>query len=150
MTIGRVGRSHGLDGSFVVENASENESLFEPGATVLAGGEPAQVAARKRAGGRLVVRLDRRVERGTALELERDHLPPPDEGSYYVADLIGLTVVDADGRTLGAVANVESGVANDVLALDSGLLLPMHEECVLSVDLAERRILVARGFADAE
>ena len=39
--IGRVGRPHGLDGSFVVERPSENERLFEPGTTLLAGGMPA-------------------------------------------------------------------------------------------------------------
>jgi ribosomal 30S subunit maturation factor RimM len=47
------------------------------------------------------------------------------------------------------VADVAPGVANDVLELDSGLLLPMVEECILSVDLDARKIVVARGFADA-
>ena len=40
------------------------------------------------------------------------------------------------------------GVANDVLELDSGVLLPMVEECVRSVDLTAGRIDVAQGFAD--
>jgi ribosomal 30S subunit maturation factor RimM len=39
------------------------------------------------------------------------------------------------------------GVANDVLELDSGLLLPLVEDCVLEVDLAARRVVVAPGFA---
>jgi ribosomal 30S subunit maturation factor RimM len=38
-------------------------------------------------------------------------------------------------------------VANDVLELDSGLALPMVEDCVLEVDLDERRIVVAQGFS---
>jgi 16S rRNA processing protein RimM len=148
--VGRVGRQHGLGGSFVVEHASENESLFEPGATLLAGGETAVVVERKRAGGRLVVRLDRTAERGAALEVPRDVLPKPEEDSYYVIDLVGLDVVEDGGRPLGRVKDISPGVANDVLELDSGLSLPMHEECVLNVDLPTRRILVARGFADAE
>ena len=40
-------------------------------------------------------------------------------------------------------------MANDVLELDSGVALPLHEACVLEVDLAGGRIVVARGFADA-
>ena len=48
------------------------------------------------------------------------------------------------------MADVAPGPANDALVLDSGLLLPMVEACVLDVDLEARRILVARGFADAE
>ena len=40
------------------------------------------------------------------------------------------------------------GVANDVLELDTGILLPMVEDCVRDIDLGARRILVAAGFAD--
>jgi 16S rRNA processing protein RimM len=75
-------------------------------------------------------------------------LPEPD--SYYVADLIGLAVEEEGGRALGAVVDVEPGVANDVLALDSGARLPVVEDCVREVDLEERRIVVARGFAAPE
>ena len=53
------------------------------------------------------------------------------------------------GGVLGVVTDVAPGVANDVLELDSGLLLPMVEECVLSVDLEARCILVAPGFSAA-
>ena len=47
---------------------------------------------------------------------------------------------------LGTVADVLPGVANDVLQLDSGLSLPMVEDCIRAVDLAEGRILIAPGF----
>jgi ribosomal 30S subunit maturation factor RimM len=40
------------------------------------------------------------------------------------------------------------GVANDVLELDNGLLLPLVEDCVRDVDLVQRRVVVAPGFAD--
>ena len=39
------------------------------------------------------------------------------------------------------------GLANDVLELDTGVLLPLVDACVLDVDLAAGRITVARGFA---
>ena len=150
IAVGRVGRPHGLGGAFFVERASENEVLFEPGATLLVGGEPAKVVERKRSGGRLVVRLDRRPERGATLEVPRETLPVPEEGSYYVTDLVGLEVLEEGGRRLGRVRDILTGVANDVLELDSGGALPMHEECILEVDLAAGRVLVARGFADGE
>jgi ribosomal 30S subunit maturation factor RimM len=51
---------------------------------------------------------------------------------------------------LGRVADVAAGVANDVLELDSGVALPMVEDCVLQVDVGQGRILVAPGFADPE
>jgi len=75
VTIGRVGRPHGLDGAFVVEAASEAHERWAPGAELIAAGEPARIVESKRSGGRLVVRLDRPVERGAALEVDRAALP---------------------------------------------------------------------------
>jgi 16S rRNA processing protein RimM len=147
VTIGRVGRPHGLDGSFVVENASEDLERFAPGASVLLDGEQAQVVESKRAGGRPVIRLDRPAERGSELQIQRAELPDPEVGSYYVFQLVGLDVEEDGGRELGKVTDVAPGVANDVLELDSGLALPLVEACVREVDLERRRILVAPGFA---
>jgi 16S rRNA processing protein RimM len=147
--VGRVGRPHGLDGSFVVEQPSDNGQLFDPGATLYADGAPVTVATRKRSGGRLVIRLEQGAERGAELAVPRSVLPEPRTDSYYVFQLRGLEVVEeGGGRRLGAVQEVVPGVANDVLELDSGVSLPMHEECIRQVDLAAGTIVVALGFAD--
>jgi 16S rRNA processing protein RimM len=146
--VGRVGRPHGLDGAFVVEHASEDASRFAVGATLIVEGVTATVVLSRRvSGGRPAIKLDRRVERSAELHVRRGDLPPPEEGSYYVADLIGLEVLEEGGTRLGVVAEVLPRIANDVLELDTGILLPLVEECVLEVDLEHRRVLVAPGFA---
>jgi 16S rRNA processing protein RimM len=149
VVVGRVGRPHGRDGSFVVEDASTAKERFAVGATLQVEGSPATVVESKRAGGRPVIRLDRVVERGIPLEVPKAELPPPAEDAYYVFQLVGLEVVDEDGESLGRVADVAPGVANDVLELDAGAALPLVGACVLAVDLEAGRILVARGFADS-
>ena len=146
--VGRVGRPHGLDGAFVVENASDDRRWWTTGARLIAGGEPVEVVAHRRSSGRPVIKLDRHVERGATLEVERDALPATAEDEYYAFELVGLEVVEETGRALGTVKLVDAGVANDVLELDSGVLLPLVEDCVLAIDLDARRITVARGFAD--
>jgi len=148
VVVGRVGKSHGLDGSFVVEHASETSELFAVGATLIADGEPAEVVASKQARGRPVIRLARRVARGTELRVRLDALSPTAEDEYYVFQLVGLRVEQEGGAVLGTVVDVAPGVANDVLELDSGIALPMVEDCVLGVDLAAGRILIAPGFVD--
>jgi 16S rRNA processing protein RimM len=148
ISVGRVGRSHGRDGSFVVDQASEDPERFAPGARVYIDGEPAKVAEAKRAGKRLVVRLDREAPRGAVLSVPRGDLPAPGEDEYYVFQLVGLNVDEEGGRSLGRVEDVAPGVANDVLELDTGIALPLVEDCVLSVDLERGRILVAQGFAE--
>jgi len=147
VAIGRVGKPHGLDGSFYVEQPSADERWWKTGATFLAGGTRVEVVGARRAQGRPVVKLDRAVERGAQLEVERSALPPTDDDEFYVFQLIGLSVVEETGRELGSVEDVTPGVANDVLTLDTGVLLPMVEDCIRSVDVGAGRIVVAPGFA---
>ncbi|HEY3543851.1 MAG TPA: ribosome maturation factor RimM [Gaiellaceae bacterium] len=151
VAIGRVGRPHGLDGSFFVEGASDREGAFAVGTVLVAGGEPATIVGSKRgAQGRPVIRLDRTVARGTTLSVPRDALPQLPEDEYYAFQLVGLGVEEEGGRQLGRVADVLNYPANDVLELDSGVSLPLVEACVRQVDLAGGRIVVAQGFADPE
>jgi 16S rRNA processing protein RimM len=145
--VGKVGRPHGLDGAFVVEEASDDPDRFAVGATLLVDGEPAQIVESKRAGGRPVIRFDRDVTRGAPLEVERTDLPEPEEDEYYAFQLVGLEVEEAGGRKLGRVTEVSTGPANDVLELDTGLALPLVDACVQEVDLDAGRILVQPGFS---
>ena len=147
VSVGRVGRPHGLAGAFAVERASEDPGRLARGVVVHVGGEPATIVESKRSGGRLVIRLDRRAERGADLLVRRAELPPPDEDSYYVFQLVGLRAEEAGGRELGRVEDVEPGIANDVLVLDSGLRLPLVDACVGNVDLEAGTIEVNPGFA---
>ena len=151
VSIGRVGRPHGLDGSFFVEGPSTRPDAFLKGAVVYVGGEPAKIVVSKRGSqGRPVIRLDRRPERGALLEVPRAELPPLEEGEYYTFQLVGLRVEEEGGRVLGQVADVLDYPANDVLELDSGLSLPLVEACVRQVDIERGRIVIAPGFADPE
>jgi 16S rRNA processing protein RimM len=144
--VGKVGKPHGLGGAFFVEEASEDPERFAEGATLLVGGEAARVVESKRAGGRPVIRLDRKVPRGTAIEIDRDALPEPGEGEYYAFQLVGLDVEEEGGAKLGRVTEVSTGPANDVLELDTGLALPLVDACVREVDLDGGRIVVRTGF----
>jgi 16S rRNA processing protein RimM len=149
--IGRVGRPHGLDGSFFVEGASDREGAFAVGVVVRVADEEFEIVASKHgAQGRPVIRLDRPVSRGATLSVSRDALPELPDDEYYIFELVGLLVVEEGGRELGRVRDVLDYPANDVLELDSGASLPLVEACVREVDLAGGRIVVAPGFADPE
>ena len=146
--IGRVGRPHGIDGAFFVEQPSDDKRWWKTGATFFAGGTPVEVVGHRMSSGRPVIKLDKHVERGSLLEVERDALPTTEEDEYYAFELLGLEVVEESGRSLGTVKVVISGVANDVLELDTNVLLPMVEDCIRSIDLDAKRITVAEGFAE--
>ena len=149
--IGKVGRPHGLDGSFFVEGASDRAGAFKVGTSLQVGDDVYEIVSSKHgAQGRPVIRLDRAVPRGATLTVPRDSLPALEEDEYYAFQLVGLAVEEEGGRSLGRVREVLDYPANDVLELDSGVSLPLVEACVRQVDLAGGRIVVAAGFADPE
>jgi 16S rRNA processing protein RimM len=146
--IGKIGRPHGIDGSFFVEQPSDDARWWKTGATFLAGGQRVEVVAHRTASGRPVIKLDPPAERGAPLEVERDELPATEEDEYYAFELVGLAVVEENGRELGTVEAVNPGIANDVLVLTGGVLLPMVEDCIKHIDLDAQRIEIAVGFAE--
>src|ERR1044072_9409911 len=52
--------------------------------------------------------------RGQLVEIDRDKLPPLEEGEYYHADLVGLPCVSVGGEALGPVVAVENFGAGDL------------------------------------
>jgi 16S rRNA processing protein RimM len=149
--IGKVGKPHGLDGSFFVEGPSDRPDAFARGAIVHVDGVPAEIVVSKRgAQGRPVIKLERAVARGATLAVPRAELPALGEDEYYTFQLVGLVVEEEGGRELGRVRDVLEYPANDVLELDSGASLPLVGACVRQVDLAGGRIVIAPGFADPE
>ncbi|RDC74809.1 16S rRNA processing protein RimM [Rhodovulum sp. 12E13] len=84
--------------------------------------------------------------RGTRLYADRAALPPPEEGEYYHADLIGLEVRDTGGHLLGHVRAIHDHGAGDLLevhgpGLKQTVLLPFTHEAVPTVDIAGGKIV---------
>ncbi len=147
MPVGRVGRPHGLDGAFVVEQGSDDAGRYAVGAELHVDGVPAKVMVSRRVGrGRHAIRLDRAVERGTTLTVLRIQLPPLPEGEFYAFEIIGLRVEEVGGRQCGIVKDVLPGPANDNLELEDGTLVPMIEDAIAAIDPAEGVVLLNPDF----
>jgi len=84
--------------------------------------------------------------RGAHVGVPRECLPPPDADEYYRADLVGMSVVNRDGRMLGLVVDfVDSGAHPIVrVAADDGAerLIPWVAQYVDRVDVDAGRIEV--------
>jgi 16S rRNA processing protein RimM len=144
---GRVGRPHGLDGSFYVEQAGHE--LVE-GTELLIGDRRSTVVRRAGSGDRPLIRVDGVDDRDGAQALRGQALLVPggreDLGpdEWYDDDLIGCVV-----EGLGEVRAVLHGPSCDVLEVgDRAVLVPLVRDAVLSVDLADRRIEVDHDFLD--
>ena len=85
--------------------------------------------------------------KGKDLLVTRENAVPLEEGEYFIADLIDLDVVDEDGNKLGILYDVMQTGANDVYVVknqENGkeILLPGIEECILDINLEEKKITV--------
>ena len=85
-----------------------------------------------------------------------DRVPLP-HSTYYISDLIGCDIVEADGRALGRVRDVEfagegvAGTPNLVIDSASGeLLIPLAQEICTNIDIAAQRItaVLPEGLLD--
>jgi 16S rRNA processing protein RimM len=83
--------------------------------------------------------------KGKYLEVDRDNLARLEEGQFYVFDIIGCKVLEADGSMLGEVVEVLSPGAHDVYVVkgDKGeILIPAVKEMVKEINIREKIISV--------
>ncbi len=85
--------------------------------------------------------------RGIELYLDRNALPPPEQGEYYQADLIGLAVQDKAGAALGVVRAVVEYGAGPLLEIvrpdaTKTVLVPFTKAVVVRVDMAGGQVVL--------
>lgn len=143
--IGRVGKAHGLDGSFYVARASHP---LPKGMTVTVAGRPARIERRGGTDDRPLIRLSGVEDRDRAAALTGETLladvadAPLDADEYLTADLLGCEVPG-----LGQVTRVVEAPSCDVLEVGpDGTLVPFISDAIRRVDLEARRIDVDRAF----
>ena len=139
VSAGRVGRAHGRDGSFYVENPS---GAFEVGSRVCVAGAEREVIRRAGTDKRPLIKLagidDADALRGELLLAEQEL----EEGEYLVSDLVGCEVTG-----LGRVERVVAGPSCDVLEVGpDAVLVPFVSDAVRRVDLESRIIEIDRDF----
>ena len=81
----------------------------------------------------------------TRLYVERGRLPPPEQDEFYLADLVGLRALGADGAPLGRVGAVHDYGAGASLEIERdgpALIVPFTRACVPEVDTAAGQVVV--------
>lgn len=84
--------------------------------------------------------------RGKDLLIHREDAVELEEGEYFIFDLIDSTVYTEDGKELGTLIEIMTTAANDVYVVKTlagkELLIPSIKECILDVDVANKKIVV--------
>lgn len=143
VSAGRVGRAHGLDGSFYVEQPADP---LAAGTDVTVAGVSARVERRAGTDDRPIVRLSGIGDRSAAEALRGEPLLVDGgdlaEDEYLTADLVGCEVPG-----IGQVRRVIPAPSCDVLEVgDEGVLVPFISDAVTRVDTSAHLIEVDLGF----
>jgi 16S rRNA processing protein RimM len=151
LPVGRIAGVFGIRGELKCDPTSAGRTLFSAPARfrlTLAGGasEDVEIAAVREHKGRLLLRLhgvesanDAQRYVGATFYADRDRIQL-EAGEYLDADLIGCTLLDVRGATLGRVTAIEHYPSSDMLVV-SGKLVPMIKEFVKSIDIEAKAIV---------
>jgi len=150
LPVGRIAGIFGIRGELKCDPTSAGRMLFTRRVKLrlaLADGtsQDVELAAVREHKGRLLIRLpgvesandaERYVNSTFYADRERIEL---ETGEYLDVDLVGCTLVDPTGKTLGTVSRIEHYPSSDMLVVN-GKLVPMVAEFIKSIDIQSKRI----------
>ena len=155
VVIGFVAAPHGTRGTLKVRPAGSGRHLREGVEPVIAGRRMRISHARQTPKGFLVDlegvvdRSQAAALRGEELRLDRRELDAPEEGEFYVGDLIGLTAKNEGGAVVGVVEETFETPAHEILVIRNKdepalpeLYVPFTAEHVPGLDLAAGLVVV--------
>jgi 16S rRNA processing protein RimM len=155
LAAGRVGRAHGLDGSFYVTRPRARMLL--EGAAVEVAGSTREIVRRAGTDAHPIVRLDgvedrsgAEALRGQQLTVPAEQAPQLQEGEWWAHELVGCSVIDG-ARTVGTVARLLEMPSCEVLEVTPAeggepLLVPMVADAIRSVQPQRGRIEIDVSF----
>lgn len=158
LRVGVIANTHGIRGEVKVFPTTDDNERFKYLKHVIldAGREkiPLEVTSVKFFKNMVILKFkgidninDIEKYKGKDLLVTRENAVPLEENEYYIADLIDLDVYEDNGNKLGILYDVMQTGANDVYVVKQEgtgkeILLPGIEECILDIDLEERKITV--------
>jgi 16S rRNA processing protein RimM len=154
ITLAAIAGAHGVRGEVRLKLFADDIAALKAHETVLVNGSPRRVLSAGGTAKSPIARLEGITDRsaaealrGTLIEVERDALPPLEEGEYYHSDLLGLTCVDNQGAAIGTVAAVENFGAGDLLDVE----LPGGKKSLIPykpgiADLVDGRMVLDPAF----
>jgi 16S rRNA processing protein RimM len=156
--LGRLGAPYGIKGWLHVESHTDPKLAllkYREWALRFGDGERSmrRVAEGRAHGEGLVARLDGVADRnvaatftGALIEVQRASLPAPKKNEYYQADLVGMSVGNLAGESLGTLSHFVDSPAGSLMVIRGAqgteFWVPARPQHLKKVDVAARTIVV--------
>lgn len=157
LAVGKILKPHGIKGFVKAESFMDGPALLCRIKTLYVGGEYAVEKAS--VSGNFVLLKLKGVDsmdaaeklRGMQLFAKKSDLPKPDEGRYYIDDLLKSDVADEDGKFIGVLYEIlQHGSADVYVVKNNGatVMFPLIDGVVESFDTENKKITVNRAEFD--
>ena len=151
--IGKAVNVVGLKGELKVYHYSDYKERFEELSKVFLENTPYNISGVRYMKDIVILKLqgiDDRSEaekhKGETIYIGKEDLRILPEDTYYIFDLIGLSVVDENGGVLGTLSDVVKNGAQDLFEVErenfNKFLIPAVEEFILKIDMENRTMTV--------
>ncbi len=151
LTVGEILKPQGIRGELKVRPFTDSAEVFRQFKNVLLDGEEYRVLSVRVGDGAVYLGLrgvpDRNAAellRGKKVCVLREEAPEPEEGSYYIVDLLGSEIKTEDGEALGTLKDIRQS-ATDIYTLLTGekeIMFPAAKGVIVAVDVENKVITV--------
>ena len=151
LRVGKIVNTHGLRGEVKVIPLTDDPKRYNELDFVLIDGIERKIQGCKYQKDRVIVKIEgiNTIEeaekyKNKYMEIPREYAVPLEEDTYYIADIIGCTVFDTNGKDLCEVYDVIQTKNNDVywIRKPKELLIPVLLEIVTDIDIENRKITI--------
>ncbi len=161
LELGKVVNTHGIRGEVKIQPWCDDPMIFDELEYIYIGGKRFEIIRSRLHKNCVIVALEgvpdinaAELLRNQVVTVEREMLGELPEGTYYIADLEGLTVKTVDDQVLGTISEVIKTGSNDVYVLDcpgrKPILIPVIDQVVKEVNIEDGYVLVElmKGLID--
>lgn len=151
--VGQIVGAHGINGEIKIQHWCDSADIFLNLKKVFLNGQWHQLFTPRVHKNIILAKLSDVHDRNTAeslrlciLEITRDQLPPLPENRYYICDLLGLTVITDENKSLGILSDVLDTGSNQVYEVTADnqkkYYLPVIDDVILNTDLEQKILTV--------
>jgi len=159
-SVGKIVNTHGLRGELKILSQTDFPDIrFKPKSKLIMQSPdlkttvPVEVESAREHKNVFIVKFKQYADinqvepyKGWMLKVSERDLAKLDEGEYYYHEIVGCTVVTEEGEELGTITEILTPGANHVWTITrpngKQLLIPVIDEVVLDVDVANKKVLV--------
>ncbi|WP_123054071.1 ribosome maturation factor RimM [Clostridium sp. JN-1] len=151
LAIGQIINTHGINGEVKVYPLTDDIKRFKNLKKVYIDGEENKVVSCKVQPKVVILKIEGIDSIDEAIKYKQKYIEVPredavklQEGSYFIADIIGCDVIDENGIEYGKVADVIQTKNNDVYWIKEGkeLLIPALKNIVVNIDVENKKITI--------